>query len=313
MAQPTDERLAELTEKLENGIRDLFASGRYAEYLAAMSKFHHYSYGNAMLILMQCPHATHVAGYNTWRKEFGRNVKRSETGIRILAPCPGRKYVLQEARDKNTGEILRNPDGTSKMESRLITFTRFKIATVFDVSQTEGRALPTIAVTRLTGDVENFSFLYDKLVTLSPVPVEVDFVPGEANGYFSSVENRIVLRPGLSQIQTIKTLVHEIAHVKLHAPEKVLPEEGKERYEKEVEAESVAYVVCQHFGVDTSEYSFGYIAGWSRDKELGVLKASLDAIHSAAGEIISAFEGSSKEKQPLCKSTPIKQKGECIC
>ena len=290
MKSPTDERLAELTDKLENGIKELYASGRYAEYLRAMSKFHRYSFGNALLILFQCPTATRVAGYNTWKKDFGRNVKRHEKGIQILAPCPSRQYVWKEVTDPNTGKVLYNPDGSTKKETQLITVTRFKGATVFDVSQTEGKELPTLGVTRLTGDVENFAAIYEKLTALSPVPVEVDICPGEANGYFSSAESRIVLRPGMSQIQTIKTLVHEIAHAKLHDAKNIPPEERKQRREKEVEAESIAYVVCQHFGIDTSEYSFGYVAGWSRGKEMDELKSSLDQIHSTAGEIIAALD-----------------------
>lgn len=297
MAYPNDERLEELTDRLENGIKELFASGRYAEYLAAMSKFHRYSYGNVILILMQCPHATRVAGYNTWRKSFGRNVKRSEKGIQILAPCPSRKYVWQEVRDPHTGGVQYNKDGTPKMETRVITITRFKIATVFDVSQTEGRDLPTIGATRLNGTVENFQYFYDKLVSLSPVAVTVDQVPRQANGYYSHVEQRIVLRPGLSEIQTIKTLVHEISHAMLHNPDQVPPEERKDRHEKEVEAESIAYVVCQHFGIDTSEYSFGYVAGWSKGKELSELKDSLDLIHRTAGEIITALDEPEKDRQ----------------
>lgn len=297
MAYPNDERLEELTDRLESGIKELFASGRYAEYLVAMSKFHRYSYGNVMLILMQCPHASRVAGYNTWRKTFGRNVKRSEKGIQILAPCPSRKYVWQEATDPKTGATIHNTDGSPKMETRVITITRFKIATVFDVSQTEGKELPSIGTTRLTGDVENFQYYYDKLVSLSPVSVTIDQVPGQANGYYSYAEQRIVLRPGLSEIQTIKTLVHEIAHALLHDPDEVPPEERKGRNEKEVEAESIAYVVCQHFGIDTSEYSFGYVAGWSNGKELSELKDSLDLIHRTAGDIITALDTPEKERQ----------------
>lgn len=312
MNQPTDERLAELTDKLENGIKELYASGRYAEYLRAMSKFHHYSFGNALLILFQCPTATRVAGYTTWKKDFGRNVKRYEKGIQILAPCPTRRYIWKEIVDPDTGKVVCNPDGSTRKETQLVTVTRFKVATVFDVSQTEGKELPTLGVTRLTGDIESFAVIYDRLTALSPVPVERDICPGEANGYFSSAEKRIVLRPGMSQIQTVKTLVHEIAHAKLHDAKAVPPGERKQRREKEVEAESIAYVVCQHFGIDTSDYSFGYVAGWSRGREMEELKSSLDLIHSTAGEIISAFEGSSKEKQLFCKSTPIKQYGECI-
>ncbi len=290
MKNPTDERLAELTDKLENGIKELYASGKYAEYLHAMSKFHRYSFGNALLILFQCPTATRVAGYTTWKKDFGRNVKRNEKGIQILAPCPSRRYVWKEVTDPNTGKVLCNPDGSPRRETQLVTVTHFKVATVFDVSQTEGKELPTLGVTRLTGNVENFAAIYDKLTSLSPVPVEIDICPGEANGYFSSMENRIVLRPGMSQIQTVKTLVHEIAHAKLHDAKNIPPEERKQRREKEVEAESIAYVVCQHFGIDTSEYSFGYVAGWSRGKEMNELKSSLDQIHSTAGEIIAALD-----------------------
>ncbi len=289
MSQPIDDRLAELTDKLQAGIQNLYSSGRYAEYLAAMSKFHHYSFGNAMLILLQCPHASRVAGYTTWRKEFGRNVKRHEKGISILAPCPSRKYVSQEVKDPKTGKTQYNQDGTPKMETKIITVTRFKIATVFDVSQTEGKELPTLGVVRLTGEVENYQKFYDALVSISPVLVKVEPVPGEANGYFSHAEQQIVLRPGLSQIQSLKTLVHEIAHAKLHTP--IQGEQPKGRREKEVEAESIAYVVCQHFGIDTSEYSFGYVAGWSKGKELVELKESLDLIHSTAGEIITALNG----------------------
>lgn len=274
MNQPTDERLAELTDKLENGIKELYASGRYAEYLQAMSKFHHYSFGNALLILFQCPTATRVAGYTTWKRDFGRNVKRYEKGIQILAPCPTRRYIWKEVVDLDTGKVVCNPDGSTRKETQLVTVTRFKVATVFDVSQTEGKELPTLGVTRLTGDVENFTEIYDRLTAPSPVPVETDICPGEANSYFSLVENRIVLRPGMSQIQTVKTLVHEIAHAKLYDAKTVPPEERKQRREKEEEAESIAYVVCQHFGIDTSDYSFGYVAGWSRGREMEELKSA---------------------------------------
>lgn len=297
MTYPTEDRLAELTNKLENGIKELYASGKYAAYISAMSKFHHYSFGNALLILLQCPNASHVAGYTTWKRVFGRNVKKQEKGIRILAPCPRKQYVWQEAKDPATGKTIRNPDGTAKMETALVTIPRFKVATVFDISQTEGRELPSIGVTRLTGDVENFSEYYERLVDLSPVAVEIDAVPGEANGYFSAAEDRIVLRPEMSQIQTIKTLIHEIAHAKLHDQRDVSPEERKQRNEKEVEAESIAYVVCQHFGIDTSEYSFGYVAGWSKGKELTELKESLDCIHSTAGEIIAALDDTCMDRQ----------------
>lgn len=289
MAAITNERLSELTDKLENGIKDLYASGRYAEYLAAMSKFHHYSFGNALLILFQCPTATHVAGYNTW-KQLGRQVRKGETGIQILAPCGFRATQEREKTDPQTGQLLYDPDGNPLTEKVQMSPNRFKVAYVFDLSQTEGRELPNIGVSELSGEVTDFADIYDRLTALSPLPVEQEQFPDEAKGYTSFAEQRIVVRPGMSEVQTIKTLVHEIAHAKLHDPAQITPEERKQRREKEVEAESVAYVVCQHFGIETSDYSFGYVAGWSKGKELAELKASLDRIHSTAGEIIHAIQ-----------------------
>ncbi|MCI8328385.1 MAG: hypothetical protein HFG02_01860 [Oscillibacter sp.] len=288
MPPVTDERLAELTDRLENGIKELYASGRYAEYLAAMSKFHHYSFGNALLILLQCPTATSVAGYNDWKKKFGRQVKRYEKGIQILAPCHFTYLVEYEKRDPDTGQTLYGPDGKPLTEKRRENATRFRIATVFDVSQTEGRELPSL-VSELSGDVPDFENVYARLAALCPLPVELGPVPGTAKGYASFAENRVVVRSGMSQVQTIKTLIHETAHAKLHPPD-FLSENPKPRQEKEVEAESVAYVVCQHFGIDTSDYSLGYVAGWSRGKELAELKASLNVIHATAGEIINAIQ-----------------------
>lgn len=277
----TDERVAELTDQLEAGIMELYASGRYEEYLRMMSKFHQYSIGNVMLIYLQCPHATRVAGYRQWKETFGRQVKREEKGIKILSPCPYKRILEQAQADQGDGQ---------QAETVTVKYLHFKVATVFDVSQTEGRELPTLGVDELTGDVPGYADLYGGLTTYAPVPVEVEPVPGEAKGYFSPQEQRIVLRPGMSQVQTLKTLVHEIAHSKLHTPEQMKPEEQRGRREKEVEAESVAYVVCQHFGISTSDYSFGYIAGWSKGKELAELKASLDAIRTTAAEIINTIQ-----------------------
>lgn len=301
MPSVSDERLAELTDRLESGVKELYTSGRYAEYLAAMSKFHHYSFGNALLILFQCPSASRVAGYGTWKK-LGRQVKRYEKGIKILAPCPYQKTVEKDQRDPVTGQILYGPDGKPLREMRYVSAARFKVATVFDISQTEGRELPNIGVSELTGEVADFQAVYDRLAALSPLPVVQEPFPGAAKGYTSFLEQRIVLRPGMGQAQTIKTLVHEIAHAKLHAPELVTDGARKQRREREVEAESIAYVVCQHFGLDTSDYSFGYVAGWSRGQELAELKASLDCIHTAAGEIISAIQP--PERLPELQHTP---------
>lgn len=283
MPYETDERVAELTDRLENGVKELYASDNYAQYISAMAKFHHYSFGNALLILVQCPHATNVAGYGTW-KQLGRQVKRGEKGILILAPCNFRAVLEREKLDPQTGQTLYGPDGNPLTEKVKISPNRFKIAHVFDLSQTEGRELPEIGVSELTGDVADYAGIYDRLTALSPLPVQQEDFPRSAKGYTSFSENRIVIKPGMSQVQTIKTLVHEIAHAKLHKPADLLVEEQpKQRRQKEVEAESVAYVVCQYFGIDTSDYSLAYVAGWSRDRELSELKASLNVIHSTAG------------------------------
>lgn len=224
-------------------------------------------------------------GYNTW-KRLGRQVKKGETGIQILAPCNFSAVLEYEKLDPDTGQALVGPDGKPLTGKRPILPNRFKIAHVFDLSQTEGRELPQIGVSELKGDVADYSGIYNRLSALSPLPVEQTVFPGSAKGYTSFSENRIVVRPSMSQVQTIKTLVHEIAHAKLHSPDE---QNKKLRSQKEVEAESIAYVVCQYYGIDTSDYSLGYVAGWSRDRELTELKASLDAIHRTAGEIIDAI------------------------
>lgn len=296
MAHSREEQLAELTDKLENGIRELYSSGRYAEYLSAMSKFHRYSYGNVLLIYAQCPHATHVASYGRWKKAFGRQVRKGEKGISIFAPCPYKRFTAQEQTDPDTGATLYGPDGAPLTELRLVQAVRFRIETVFDVSQTEGPELPALGVSELTGEVTGYQTIRDRLAAHSPVPVGYEQIPRGAKGFFSPTEQRIAIRAGMSQVQTIKTLVHEIAHAKLHDPTRQNPEEVKQRREKEIEAESVAYVVCQHFGIDTSDYSFGYVAGWSRGKEQEELKASLQIIRQASDEIIRAVEPPEREQ-----------------
>lgn len=285
----TDERVAELTEKLENGVMELYASDQYAQYISAMTKFHNYSFGNALLILFQCPHASNVAGYGTW-KQLGRQVKKGEKGIHILAPCGFRAVLEVEKIDPVTGQTLYGPDGSPLTEKKHVSPNRFKIVTVFDLSQTEGKELPQIGVYELSGDVADYSGIYNRLSALSPLPVMQESFEGNAKGYTSFSENRVVIRPGMSQVQTIKTLVHEIAHAKLHKPSDILGEEPPQsRRQKEVEAESIAYVVCQYFGIDTADYSLAYVAGWSKGREVAELKASLNVIHSTAGEIIDAI------------------------
>lgn len=289
MSYETDERVAELTERLENGVKEMYSNGKYEQYITSMAKFHQYSYRNALLILFQCPHASQVAGFGTW-KELGRQVKKGEKGIQILAPCNFQRVVERDKIDPKTGRTLYGPDGKPLTEKEYTAPNRFRIAHVFDLSQTEGRELPPVKPPALTGDVEDYAGIYDRLVAISPLPVVQEDFQRSAYGYTSFTENKTAIKPGLSQVQTIKTLVHEIAHTKRHQPGAFLEEQTPaEKRQNEIEAESIAYVVCQHFGIDTSDYSLAYIAQWSKDAELTVLKASLDAIHSTAGEIIDAI------------------------
>lgn len=289
MPYKTDERVAELTERLENGIKEVYASGSYEQYITSMAKFHQYSYRNALLILLQCPHASQVAGYGTWG-QLGRQVKKGEKGIQILAPCNFQRVVERDKIDPKTGRTLYGPDGKPLTEKEYAAPNRFRIAHVFDLSQTEGRELSPITPPPLTGDVADYTGIYNRLTAISPLPVVQEDFPQNAYGYTSFTENKTVVKPGLSQVQTIKTLVHEIAHGKRHQPEDLLMEQTPaQKRQKEIEAESIAYVVCQHFGIDTSDYSFSYIAQWGKDEELTVLKASLDAIHTTAREIIDAI------------------------
>ena len=274
------ERLKALTDQLEQGVSDIFQSGQYAAYLTAMSKFHHYSFGNTMLIFIQCPNATHVAGYHDWRRNFGRQVKRGERGITILAPCP---YRRQEEVEEAAS------DGSSSTSIQWVQRMGFRTVTVFDVSQTEGKPLPELAK-KLTGDAAQYESMVAALRGISPYPISIESFPGSAYGCCDFVEQRILVQPDMSQIQTIKTMIHEVSHAKLHAPEKTeeLPQH-KQRFVREMEAESVAYVVCRHFGIDTSDYSFGYVAGWSRGRELSQLRESLDLIRNTAAELIDGI------------------------
>ena len=285
------ERVKELTEKLENGVKAIFESEDYARYLETMSKFHHYSFGNCMLIFFQCPEASAVAGYTTWKK-LGRTVKKGEKGIQILAPCP-QKILMEQNKLDEQGHVITGADGQPEKESVYVKRQRFKIAYVFDLSQTEGKELPTLGVDELTGDVEDFDSFFHAVEILSPVPIHFR-KPEASKGCYNHLEQCIYINEDMSQVQTLKTLIHETAHAKLHA----LPVENgviKGRPEKdgptrEVEAESIAYVVCQHFGIDTSDYSFAYVTGWSKSKELPELKASLECISDTASKIIDAIE-----------------------
>jgi len=276
------EEVKAITEKLEKGIQNLFESDNFKNYLKTLSKFHHYSLGNTILIAMQKPDATLVAGYTSWQKNFRRHVKKGEKGISILAPTPYKKKVEIEKVDPTTGDKAK--------EIQEIVVPVFKVVNVFDVSQTEGKELPSIGVSELTGDVAHFDKVLESLKRSCPVPIDFEEIRNGAKGYFQAAENRIAVQKDMSQVQTVKTLIHEMAHQKLHSDDPELS-----RNAKEVEAEAVAYTVSQHFGIETSDYSFGYIAGWSKGKDLAELKDSLDRIRTAADELITDIEGHLKE------------------
>lgn len=301
MAEKTQyDRVKEITDQLEAGLENLFNSDQYKQWLTTMSRFHDYSLNNTLLIAMQKPDATLVAGYTTWKNQFGRQVNKGEKGIRILAPTPYKKKVEVDKTDPNTGEILKNPDGSNQKEIQEVLCPAFKVVSVFDVSQTDGRELPSLGVNELTGDVEQYEMFFEALKRTCPVPMEFEQISSGAKGYYHQIEQRIAIQEGMSQIQTVKTAIHEMAHQKLHAIDPNLKKseqnlENISRGGKEVEAESVAYTVCQHYGIDTSDYSFAYIAGWSQGKETPELKASLNTIRKAASEMINDIDGHMKE------------------
>lgn len=287
------QQVKEITDKLEQGIKDLFESERFKEYLQTMSKFYNYSVNNTLLISMQKPDATLVAGYTSWQRNFDRHVMKGEKGIKILAPAPYKDKVEQEMLDPKTQKPIMDSDGKPVMETVEVMRPAFKVVSVFDVSQTDGKELPDIMVDKLTGNVEHYDDLFGVLKEISPVPVEFEKIESGAHGYYNTVEKRIAIDEGMSEMQNIKTLIHEIAHAKLHAVEpgeKVAPEDRKDRRTKEVEAESVACTVCQHYGLETSDYSFGYIAGWSSDKDTKELKGSLETIRNTASDMIESID-----------------------
>ena len=347
------QQVREITGKLEQGIKELFESERFKEYLRTMSKFYHYSFSNTLLIAMQKPEATYVAGYTSWQRNFDRQVMKGEKGIKILAPAPYKAKEEREKIDPSTQKPVLDADGKPITETVEVMRPAFKVVSVFDISQTDGKELPDIIVDELSGSVENYAAFFEALKQESPVPISFEDIPGGAKGYFSPVENRIAIQEGMSEIQTIKTAIHEIAHAKLHSIDQPEPEptwkivmisdggtkrdflsgfaseaeanaaaehEGwrfvdenrfewrleveedtsavqdmrKDRHTKEVEAESVAYTVCQRYGIETSDYSFGYIAGWSSGKETKELKGSLETIRKTAAEMIDSIDAKLK-------------------
>ena len=288
------EKLKEITDRLEQGITELFESERYREYLRVMSKFHNYSFNNTLLIAMQKPDASLVAGFSAWKNNFGRNVIKGQKGIKIIAPSPYKVKQEMKKIDPHTQQPIIGKDGKPVTEEKEITIPAYKVVSVFDVSQTEGRELPDIAVNELTGDVERYRDFFAALEKTSPVPIGFEQIPGSSHGYYHLEDKRIAIDEGMSEIQTLKTAIHEIAHAKLHDIDLNAPENEQQpridRRTREVEAESVAYTVCQHYGLDTSDYSFGYVAGWSSGRELSELKNSLETIRSAAAEIINSID-----------------------
>lgn len=295
------DRLKEITDRLEQGILEVFESERYKEYLRVMSKFHHYSFNNTMLIALQKPDASLIAGFSAWKNSHGRTVKKGEKGIRIIAPAPFKVRQEMEKLDPKTNMPLVGADGKAVTEEKEITIPAYKVVSVFDVSQTEGKELPSIGVNELTGDVSQYEDFFTALKKASPVPIALEHIDGSAHGYYHLAEKRIAIDDNMSELQTLKTAIHEIAHAKLHDIDLNAPKEEKEnrpnQRTREVEAESVAYTVCQHYGLDTSDYSFGYVAGWSSGKELSELKGSLETIRLAASELIDSIDGYFKELQ----------------
>ena len=292
------QRVQELTDKLEQGLQDLFNSDSYRNYLTTMSKFHNYSFNNTLLIAMQKPDATLVAGYKAWQKNFERHVNKGEKAIRILAPAP---YKIKEERDKIdpvTQELLLDKDGNPQKEEVEITIPAFRAVSVFDLSQTDGKPIPELASKELLSDVEGYQDLIRAVEAISPVPIELEEIAGDSKGYYDREAKRIAVQENMSESQTLKTMIHEVAHSKLHSKEVEQDEQmKKDRNTKEVEAESIAYTVCQHFGVDTSDYSFGYIAGWSSGRDTKELRASMDTIRRTASELITGIEEQLQELQ----------------
>ena len=310
--KPTNrERLQQITAGIEQGIKELFESEKYMRYLSVMSRFHRYSVNNTMLIYMQKPDATLVAGYNKWKNQFERHVKRGEHGITIIAPTPFKKKIEEQKLDPDTKAPMLDAEGKVIMEEREVEIPMFRPVKVFDVSQTDGKPLPELA-SSLSGNVQNYEAFMEALRRSAPVPLSVEPMAANMDGYFSPDRQRIAIRAGMSEVQTVSAAVHEIAHSKLHnyakAQEEAVragdkePPKKKDRNTEEVEAESISYAVCQYYGIQTGENSFGYIANWSQGKELPELRASLETINKTAGELINDID---RHYKVICKERGI--------
>ena len=305
---PIKEQIKKLTDQIEAGIKALFQSGdleKYQAYLRTMSHFHHYSVNNQMLIFSQCPHATLVAGYQKWQNQFSRHVLRGEKGISILAPTPYKIKVEKEKLDPVTKLPLLDADGNTITEEKEVQIPMFRPVKVFDVSQTDGKPLPERVqspVAELTGNVEHYEAFMEALRRISPVPIEMKPLSNDLDGFFSPSKQSITLRDGMSEVQTVCAAVHEIAHSKLHDYAKQPNSQPKDSNTEEIEAESIAYTVCAYFGIETSANSFGYVATWTKDKDLKAFKDSLDTIRKTSSELISGVEQQFKE---ICKERGI--------
>ena len=305
---PIKEQIKALTEKIEEGIQSLFQSGdleKYQAYLRTVSRFHRYSVNNQMLIFSQCPGATLVAGYQKWQNQFSRHVLRGEKGITIIAPTPYKIKVEQEKLDPDTKQPLLDADGKTITEEKEVQIPMFRPVKVFDVSQTDGKPLPEQVkspVAELTGNVEHYEAFMDALKRVSPVPIEMKPLTNDLDGFFSPSKQSITLREGMSEVQTVCAAVHEIAHSKLHNYAMQPDSQPKDSSTEEIEAESIAYTVCAYFGIETSANSFGYVATWSKDKDVKAFRACLDTIRKTSSELISGVEQHFKE---ICKERGI--------
>ena len=298
--QTREEKMSAIQKKLEDGVRAIFTSEKYQEYISAMSKFPRYSINNCILIASQLPEASLVCGFRKWQTEFNRTVNKGEHGIMILAPIKGKTEVVEEVFDENNKAVV-DENGNQKTEKVTREYQTFRPVYVFDVSQTSGDPLPTLA-SELNETVDSFEEMKSVLISISPVPVSFETINGGANGYYSPTAGKIVIDERLPQLQMLKTMVHEIAHATLGHGSK---EDKWDRQTKEVQAESVAYWVTQMIGLDTSDYSFGYISGWSKDKEVSELKESLDVIKQTADKLSSSIEEKIKEMRKERESLPM--------
>ena len=297
MADKRADQLKEITERLEQGVKDIFTSEMYTKYLLTMSKFHNYSFNNTLLIAMQRPDATLVAGYNAWKNKFNRYVKKGEKGIQIIAPAPVKEREEREKIDKDTGLTVLNESGEPEIEVVERVIPRFRVTTVFDYAQTDGEPLPTLEVNELTARVKDYTLLKEAIEQVSPVPIRFGEIEGNAKGYYSHMDKEICVRADMGESQTIKTMIHEVAHAMLHDSDQMKQRgEGKDQLTKETEAESIAFTVCSALDIDTSDYSFPYVASWASGKELKELKDSMDTIRLTAADFLEKLETAVAER-----------------